>query len=148
QRRWQERAAEEAHRAAGLEAQLHALVGQPPRGGAELHLSAAPFINWQSAAQVLGVLQSRGHALEDTDSATLTPLAAADPLIPLLLDYREACKRAGSYGAAWLKKHLHPVTSRLHADYLQCGGAAGRMSCVKPNLQSLPRSGSYRSAVR
>ena len=65
----------------------------------------------------------------------------------MLLDYREAEKRAGTYGLAWLDKALHPVTGRIHADYLQLGSRAGRMSCTKPNIQNLPRTETYRSCI-
>lgn len=144
---WLARAAEETHRAQGLHAQLSALTGRPPLNGKVLHLSAEPPINWDSPAQVLKVFHERGHILDNTNSESLTALLGSDPLAGILLDYREAKKRAGTYGEAWLKKHLHPVTGRVHADYFQLGAASGRMSCTKPNVQNLPRNGSYRHAV-
>jgi DNA polymerase-1 len=65
----------------------------------------------------------------------------------VLLDYREAVKRAGTYGEAWLDKALDRVTGRIHADYLQLGSQAGRMSCTRPNVQNLPRSATYRGCI-
>src|SRR5207253_9714536 len=103
--------------------------------------------NWHSPQQVLDLLQDRGHTLTRTDLQTLTALAGADPLIQLLLDYREAEKRAGTYGLAWLDKAVHPLTGRVHADYLQLGSRAGRMSCTKPNIQNLPRTEKYRGCI-
>ena len=142
--RWRDRATYEAHQAQALEAQLCTLLAQSRNGSAHLFPEA---MNWQSPQQVLDVLQHRGHAITATDSETLAALAEAEPLIPVLLDYREAVKRAGTYGLAWLDKALHPLTGRVHADYLQLGSRAGRMSCTKPNIQNLPRSKTYRGCI-
>jgi DNA polymerase-1 len=145
---WRERAASERHRMEALQATLDALVGQTSGNGDAFTLTSEPFVNWQSPSQVLARLQSRGYAIENTDSATLLALANVDPLIVHLLDYRDAAKRAGTYGQTWLDDHLHPVTGRIHADYLQLGSKAGRMSCARPNVQNLPRSAAYRGAIR
>jgi DNA polymerase-1 len=145
---WRKRAASERHRMEALQATLDALVGQTSGNGDAFTLTSEPFVNWQSPSQVLARLQSRGYAIENTDSATLLALANGDPLIAHLLDYRDAAKRAGTYGETWLDDHLHPVTGRIHADYLQVGSRAGRMSCARPNVQNLPRSTAYRGAVQ
>jgi DNA polymerase-1 len=104
-------------------------------------------VNWDSPKQVLDLLQHRGLTLTKTDAETLAPLASADPVIPLLLDYREAQKRARTYGVAWLDNAVHPLTGRIHADYVQCGSVAGRMACSDPNVQNLPRTPLYRGAI-
>ena len=142
--RWRDRAVRDEHQAEALEAQLCATL-LANRGGSSLLLPEA--VNWQSQAQVLALLQQRGHTLSSTDSSTLGAFAAVDPLIPLLLDYREAVKRAGTYGVRWLEDAVHPLTGRVHANYLQLGSAAGRMSCTKPNMQNLPRSTAYRGCI-
>ena len=135
--RWRDRATYETNQAHALEAQLGALLAQSRNGSGHLFPEA---MNWQSPQQVLDLLQHRGHAITKTDSETLAALAGVEPLIPVLLDYREAVKRAGTYGLAWLDKAVHPLTGRVHADYLQLGSRAGRMSCTKPNIQNLPRT--------
>src|SRR5207302_3024420 len=104
-------------------------------------------VNWESPAQVLEVLQHLGHAVTSTDSTTLSALAPTEPLAALVLDYREAQKRTQTYGEAWLRTHLHPITHRVHADYHQLGSVAGRMSCTSPNMQQLPRGPRYRGCV-
>ena len=142
--RWRDRAKHEEHHAQALDAHLCALLAQSRNGSWHLFPEA---MNWQSPQQVLDVLQHRGHAITATDSETLTALADADPLIPVLLEYREAVKRAGTYGTTWLDQALHLVTNRVHADYLQLGSRAGRMSCTKPNIQNLPRTQTYRSCI-
>jgi DNA polymerase I-like protein with 3'-5' exonuclease and polymerase domains len=141
---WSTRAALETNQAREHEARLGALLAQHRNGSTHLFSEA---INWQSPKQVLDVLQHRGHAIAKTDSETLAALAGADPLVPVLLDYRDAEKRAGTYGLAWLDKAVHPVTGRVHADYLQLGSRAGRMSCTKPNIQNLPRNKTYRGCI-
>jgi DNA polymerase-1 len=145
---WRDRAASERHRMEALQATLNALVGHPSGNGDGFALPAEPSVNWQSPSQVLVLLRSRGYGIENTDSATLLPLANDDPLIAHLLDYRDAAKRAGTYGETWLDDHLHPMTARIHADYLQAGSTAGRMSCARPNVQNLPCSLAYRGAIR
>ena len=63
----------------------------------------------------------------------------------MLLDYREAVKRAGTYGLAWLDKASlsRPRACGLPATRLP----AGRMSCTTPNIQNLPRSKTYRGCI-
>ena len=117
--RWRDRATYEAHQAQALEAQLGALLTQSRNGSAHLFPEA---MNWQSPQQVLDVLQHRGHAITATDSETLAALAEVEPLIPVLLDYREAVKRAGTYGLAWLDK-ARPPSHRPRA----CGLPATRL---------------------
>jgi len=141
--RWVARAHQEEARVRRLEAQLQTLVGTE---GEQLHLLETPAINWQSPAQVRALLQARGHRLTATDSKTLSTLE--DPLVPVLLEYREAVTRAGTYGREWVDTYRHPRTGRLHADYFQLGAWSGRMSCGNPNMQNIPRSAEYRSLIR
>jgi DNA polymerase-1 len=146
---WLDRAAEETHRAQALHAHLAALIGQPYTNGNGngLHLNGEPSVNWNSPEQVLEVFRARGQALANTTSQSLFALIGKDPLAEMLIEYKEAKMRASTYGASWIKDHLHTVTGRVHADYFQLGSAAGRMSCTKPNVQNLPRSGNYRKSV-
>jgi len=102
---------------------------------------------WNSPAQVLRLLDSRGVALPDTRDGTLQEQRDDDPLIPLMLEHREAAKQCGAFGRDFLR-FVHPVTGRVHADYFQAGTAAGRMSCRNPNLQQMPRDPAYRACVR
>jgi DNA polymerase I len=104
-------------------------------------------INWASPAQVLRILKGRGHDIGSTDEATLQRLVVHDPLVPLLLQHREATKKASVYGIEFLQ-HVHPSTGRIHPDYLQLGAATGRMSCAKPNLQQVPRDLRYRACFQ
>lgn len=123
-----------------LEAQLTELA-------AAGDLFGASVVNWRSPAQVAKLLQARGHAVVRTDEATLRALVGIDPLAPLLLQYREAARKASAYGIEYLR-FVHPGTGRIHADYLQLGAASGRMSCTRPNLQNVPRDPAYRRCFR
>jgi DNA polymerase I-like protein with 3'-5' exonuclease and polymerase domains len=81
---WAARAVMDHQHAQALAADLTALVAQT--------------VNWQSPTQVLALLQARGHSLTSTEAEALLPLAEADPVIVLLLDFRAASKRASTYG--------------------------------------------------
>jgi DNA polymerase-1 len=113
----------------------------------DLFGDTAGTVNWGSPEQVKRVLADRGHVVERVDEATLARLLDVEPLAQLLLDYREAAKRVGTYGLDFLK-HVHPTTGRVHADWHQLGSRAGRMSCSKPNLQQIPRDRAYRACFR
>lgn len=104
---------------------------------------------WSSPAQVAALLRKRGHAgVTSVDEAVLQGLAdEGEPLAPLLLRHRDASKRASTYGAEYIA-HVNATTGRVHAGLLQLGSDAGRMSCVKPNLQQIPRLPSYRACIR
>jgi DNA polymerase I-like protein with 3'-5' exonuclease and polymerase domains len=141
--RWVARAQHEAARVRLLEAQLQALVG---RDESQFSFWERPTVNWQSPAQVRVLLHARGHELTATDSKSLSTVE--DPLVPVLLEYRDAVKRVGTYGREWIDTYRHPLTGRLHADYFQLGAWSGRMSCGNPNVQTIPRSAAYRSLIR
>ncbi len=141
--RWVAQAEHEAARGRLLEAQLQSLVG---RDQGQFSFVETPTVNWQSPAQVQALLQARGHPLTATDFKTLSTLE--DPLVPVLLEYRDAVKRAGTYGREWIDTYCHAQTGRWHADYFQLGAWSGRMSCGNPNVQTIPRSAAYRSLIR
>jgi DNA polymerase-1 len=102
---------------------------------------------WSSPAQVRKLLESRGVVLPDTRDVTLHEHHDDDPLIPLLLEHRDAAKRSGAFGREFLR-FVHPVTGRIHADFFQLGSEAGRASCRKPNLQQIPHAAEYRACFR
>jgi DNA polymerase-1 len=104
-------------------------------------------INWGSPAQVRELLKARGHTVASTDETTLQALIDRDPLVSLLLEHREATRKASVYGIEFLQ-HVSGATGRIHPGYLQLGAATGRMSCAKPNLQQVPRDPPYRACFR
>jgi len=105
-------------------------------------------INWSSSTQVKALLRERGHGIDATDEHTLHTLAlAGEPLAAPLLRYRDASKRASTYGRDYLK-WIHPQTGRIHPSFIQLGSDAGRMSCREPNAQQFPRGAGYRACIR
>jgi DNA polymerase-1 len=141
---WQQRAEADEREATQLRASLTALLDESRTGTGWLFAEA---LNWESPPQVLELLRSRGHGVASTEDETLVTLDEKDPLVPMLRAYRAAQKNVSTYGLFWLRDYVHPRTHRLHADYLQLGSRAGRMSCHKPNVQNMPRSAVYRRAI-
>jgi DNA polymerase I len=92
---WEAQAAEDRQQADAARATVQTILDDSMRPGEKP-------INWQSSAQVLRLLQARGHAITRVDAPTLLPLKGHDPLIAALLAYREATKRTSTYGNAWL----------------------------------------------
>ncbi len=129
---------------ARIEQEMTAFAGT---GG--LFAGAHTSVKWSSTQQVAAFLRERGHSdITSTDEAALHQLAdAGEPLAPLLLQHREASKRASTYGLDYLK-HVHSLTGCIHASFRQLGSEAGRMSATDPNVQQVPRGKAYRACVR
>ncbi|MHB8576420.1 MAG: DNA polymerase [Dehalococcoidia bacterium] len=104
-------------------------------------------VNWGSPDQVQKLLSRRGHPVRRTDEFVLQGLVEVEPLALLLLQHRDASRKASSYGGDFLR-HVHANTGRIHADYAQIGASSGRMACGSPNLQNIPREAAYRACFR
>lgn len=147
QERWCRPAELAKERRRQLERELEAVAPSPetllPIGG----LEDAGDTRWNSPKQICRALEERGVGLPDTEEETLHKFAHRDPLIPLLLQYREVAKLCDTYGPRFLK-HVHPATGRIHAEYHQLGADTGRMSCSHPNLQQIPHDEPYRASFR
>jgi DNA polymerase-1 len=94
-----------------------------------------PGINPASPVQLLAALRAKGLKLESTAEDVLK---AADDghLVPLVLAYREASKRAQQ--AETLIDHIQP-DGRIHGRFEPLGTATGRFSSKEPNLQNIGR---------
>jgi DNA polymerase-1 len=144
---WQERAERDVLELGVVAADLCALLHEAVEHGVTLP-KAPEAVNWRSSKQVLEVLQALS-ATEVTSTAevVLTRLAPDYPLAARLIEHRHLSQRIKNGGAKWLRQHIHPITHRVHADYLQVGSRAGRMSCMAPNMQQIPRSKDYRTSI-
>jgi DNA polymerase-1 len=94
-----------------------------------------PGINPASPGQLLAALRAKGLKLESTAEEALK---AADDghLVPLVLAFREASKRAQQSEA--LIDHIKR-DGRIHGRFEPLGTATGRFSSKEPNLQNIGR---------
>jgi len=144
---WNELVKSAEARAIRLKDELNLSVAEHTSSGLDMFGNAAVFINWDSPVQVKKLLSDLGVEIENTRHSTLEANRGRHPVISLLLDYREAAKKVSTYGTDW-KKHVHPASGRIHANWVQIGSATGRMSCKNPNMQNLPRETAYRNCFR
>src|SRR5262249_51169964 len=116
--RWEELSNTANADAEGLRNELDAAAGDIP--------GSLPFDlrNWNSNDTVKEVLAQAGIAVDRTDDETL---AGVDhPLAALVRRYRDASKRASTYGRDWLT-HV-AADGKVYADWKQCGAKTGRMA--------------------
>lgn len=99
-------------------------------------------INLDSPLQLLGAFKKLGIEIPNTSEATLQKVS--HPLAKRLLEYRAFEKMITSFGESILEK-IHPVTGRLHPDFMQLGADTGRFACNNPNLQQIPQDSKFRS---
>lgn len=109
---------------------------------ATLNEKAGKNLNWRSSSQVLSLLRSRGHNIENTKDETLKYLAESDDIVKTLLEFRKVSKRSDSFGLSFLD-FVGP-DGRIHPSFDQAGAATGRMTCRDPNLQQIPREPEFR----
>lgn len=72
-----------------------------------------------------------------TNEETLQKLAAEQPIVDDILNYRELAKLKSTYVDA-LPGLINPKTGRLHTTYNQTIAVTGRLSSTNPNLQNIP----------
>lgn len=115
-----------------LEAQAHALAGQPFNLNSPKQLGEILFQRMQ-----LPVLRKTAGGAPSTDEEVLTRLAADYPLPRLLLDYRGIAKLKSTYTDK-LPRMIDPRTGRVHTRYAQAAVVTGRLASSDPNLQNIP----------
>ncbi len=144
---WDELVKSAEAKAVQLKEELNLSVAEHTSSGLDLFGNAIVSVNWDSPAQVKKLLSDLGVEIENTKHSTLEANRGKHPVVALLLDYRGAAKKVSTYGTDW-KKHVHPTSRRIHANWVQIGSATGRMSCKNPNMQNLPREAAYRNCFR
>jgi DNA polymerase-1 len=110
--------------------------------------------NWNSTQQVakylfdylkLPILETTASGAPSTSGESVLPrLVDKHPVIQALLDYRENIKLQqfiASWGESMDKDHYMHPTFKIH------GTVTGRLSCVEPNLQQVPRDPLLRSLI-
>jgi DNA polymerase I-like protein with 3'-5' exonuclease and polymerase domains len=104
-------------------------------------------ININSSHQLLSILVGiYGLEIESTNEKILKDIKDRE-IIPYILNYREYNKKITTYGEDFLK-HIHPVTGRVHSEFLQNGTTSGRFSSTNPNLQNIPKEKRYRMTFK
>lgn len=72
-----------------------------------------------------------------TSADILEKLADKDPIIPMILEYRQLTKLKSTY-ADGLAAYIDPADERIHGKFNQTITATGRISSTEPNLQNIP----------
>ncbi len=72
-----------------------------------------------------------------TDAQALGALAAAHPVVPAILEWREVSELLSTYVDA-LPRLIDQDTGRIHTTLSQTIAATGRLSSSNPNLQNIP----------
>jgi DNA polymerase I len=122
-----------AQEAAGLEAEIQKLAGEPFNPGSTKQLGDILFGKmklpgatktktgaWSTSAKVLEDLAEAGHALPQK-----------------ILDWRQVTKLKSTYTDA-LPSYVNPQTHRVHTSYALAATTTGRLSSSDPNLQNIP----------
>jgi DNA polymerase-1 len=123
-----------AQRAAGLEAEIRELAGDPAfNPGSPKQLGDILFGKmgleggvrtksgqWSTGARVLDELAEQGHVLPQR-----------------ILEWRQVTKLKSTYTDA-LPGYINPATKRVHTNYALAATPTGRLSSSEPNLQNIP----------
>jgi DNA polymerase I len=122
-----------AQEAAGLEAEINTLAGEPVNVGSPKQLGDILFGKmqlpggtrtktgqWATGARMLEELAEQGHELPQK-----------------ILDWRQVSKLKSTYTDA-LPGFVNPTTHRVHTNYALASTTTGRLSSSEPNLQNIP----------
>jgi DNA polymerase-1 len=124
--------AELGRRILELEAQAHALAGQPFNLGSPKQIGEILFGRLQ-----LPVVKKTASGAPSTDEEVLEKLALDYPLPKALLEHRGLAKLKSTY-CDKLPASINPATGRVHTSYGQAVAVTGRLSSSEPNLQNIP----------
>ena len=119
-------------RIAALEAEAHALAGQPFNLGSPKQIGEIFF-----GKLGLPVIKKTANGAPSTDEEVLEKLAEDYPLPARVLEHRSLSKLKGTYTDK-LPGMIHPVTGRVHTHYGQAVAVTGRLASNDPNLQNIP----------
>ena len=121
-----------AQKMAGLEAEIHEMVGRSFNVGSPKQLGEILF---DEMALPGGKKGKTGAYATGVD--VLEDLATEHELPRLVLDWRQLSKLKSTYTDA-LQDHINPDTGRVHTSYSIAGAITGRLASTDPNLQNIP----------
>ncbi len=124
--------AELGARILALEAEAHALAGQPFNLGSPKQIGEIFFTKLG-----LPVVKKTATGAPSTDEEVLEKLAEDFPLPAKILEHRGLSKLKGTYTDKLAQMAL-PRTGRVHTHYAQAVAVTGRLSSNDPNLQNIP----------
>lgn len=116
-----------------------------------LYAGKAPK-RWSARTWLQNYIREQGYLTGETADGKPTISAAAleeyrnDPLIDTYLRWKLLDTRNNGWGESYLQQNVGPDHC-FHGDYRQLGTRTGRLSCSKPNLQQIPKSGGLREAI-
>jgi DNA polymerase-1 len=99
--------------------------------------------NWNSPPQAKEAFSLAGLKVPNLQRETLSKYA--HPLVEAVAEYRDAqslLSRVRTWAAGRYRE------GRVYPQWNPAGAATGRASCTSPNVQSLPKTGGFRSCVR
>ena len=115
-----------------LEREIWQLAGREFNVNSPIQLSEVLFIDLR--LPVKGIKKTtRGYS---TGAKELLKLQALHPIIPKLMEYREAAKLLSTYIVPM--PELADAEGRIHTTFTQNVTATGRLSSKDPNLQNIP----------
>lgn len=114
-----------------IEKQVYELAGEEFNIGSPRQLQTILFDKLGLAA---GKKTKTGYS---TSALALEQLAVDNPIVDLILRYRELTKIKSTYSDS-LPKLINPRTGRVHTSLNQAVTATGRLSSSDPNLQNIP----------
>jgi DNA polymerase-1 len=115
-----------------LEAEAHALAGQPFNLGSPKQIGEIFFTKLG-----LPIVKKTATGAPSTDEEVLEKLAEDFPLPAKILEHRGLSKLKGTYTDKLTLLAL-PRTGRVHTHYAQAVAVTGRLSSNDPNLQNIP----------
>jgi DNA polymerase I len=127
-----EQSRELGERLVALEAEAHALAGQPFNLGSPKQIGEILF-----GSLGLPVKKKTASGAPSTDEEVLQELANDFPLPAKLLEHRSLAKLKGTYTDK-LPLMINPATGRVHTTYAQAVAVTGRLASNDPNLQNIP----------
>jgi DNA polymerase I len=139
-----------------LQALSEELASTIARIEADIQAYSSEPVNLNSPKQVgeflfdrLAISPGRKTATKSysTDQKVLESLRNEHPVIPLLLEYRQAFKLKSTYVDP-LPLLVKPQTHRVHTSFNQFITATGRLSSSDPNLQNIPVRSEWGRRIR
>ncbi|MGD0708613.1 MAG: DNA polymerase I [Anaerolineaceae bacterium] len=118
-----------------LEKQVYDAVGHSFNLNSTQQLSDVLFIKLGLQPPDPRKKTASGHY--STSAEVLEELQGQNPVVDMLLEYRELSKLQSTY-VETLPLEINPETGRIHTSFNQTGSVTGRLASSNPNLQNIP----------